>query len=383
MTANFSYLLSCQTDSCPCLFVSRHYFALFHLFLTSLNSGHLSLNPSMETYGSDPFFGRPSQDVRAPNPYLGSRSAGQPNNMGKQSPWNISNFLGPGEEQGGKWGFQILVLAPWVLFSWVVLIWLIVKHSWESLVLFFVATQIILSLACTGVGYLGKGQFGYPVFGLGVLCLFATVAAMLVGIYGWNNYTEQYWWTTTGPSYNGLMPTDIAQAYSDAAVLRFTTDNSTVDGVAVDHMRSAGYRDGGIFCVAPILNAAATQASLTRVQYWAIGIDCCDNVGNFYCDDSRMHTASYAVVMLNGGMPCVGCNADKFRAAVEKAENLFGFVTASGALHVRWMSDANTFSSSLYWKTFSVILISVVVAFLLLCVLAACVHRVRMHALKR
>ncbi|CAK0789668.1 unnamed protein product [Prorocentrum cordatum] len=43
--------------------------------------------------------------------------------------------------------------------------------------------------------------------------------------------------------------------------------------------------------------------------------------------------------MLDGGYPCPGCHADKFRAAVKKAEAMHGLVSAPGAMYVRWVSD--------------------------------------------
>ena len=40
---------------------------------------------------------------------------------------------------------------------------------------------------------------------------------------------------------------------------------------------------------------ATLRSSKNRVQFWAIGKDCCDSLGDFHCDDSRKANANSGV----------------------------------------------------------------------------------------
>lgn len=336
----------------------------------------------MTKYTSDPFLMGPREvndpfmtnaaQRRPSEQMMNIAGSGERRRHSKGPTWDMGAVFQPAEKEQGRWAVQLLVFLPWLLFLLTLLLWLVLKHTWEAAVTFIVAVQIVLSLACVAVGQVGKDHFKYPIFGLGVLCLLATVAALLVGMYGWDNYARQYWWTVSGPVYSDISPTTAADTYLDAAVLNFRTSaNLTLEASAVDTVRSAGFRDTDIYCVAPVLSGPALKSSITRVQYWAIGINCCENVGNFHCDDSRNAEGSAGVVMLNGGMPCAGCNKNKFSAAVSKAETLFDFVSSPNAVFVRWVTTSSSISSSLYWKVFMLAVFSVIVVLALFCMAAA------------
>mmetsp|Transcript_69092 Transcript_69092/g.213691 ORF Transcript_69092/g.213691 Transcript_69092/m.213691 type:complete len:112 (+) Transcript_69092:145-480(+) len=54
--------------------------------------------------------------------------------------------------------------------------------------------------------------------------------------------------------------------------------------------------------------------------------------------------------MLEAGFPCPGCNAARFRSAVEKAERVHGLVSASDAIFVRWVREPASLASSMFWR---------------------------------
>merc|ERR1719453_143098 len=103
-----------------------------------------------------------------------------------------------------------------------------------------------------------------------------------------------------------LMPTNLAEAHADAGKIVFT------DATRVDTTRAAGYKDGSMYCVAPIED----DVPIGKVQYWAAGTDCCLGRADFNCDDAWDPKARSGVVILdsNTWMPS---NRDKYTEAVK------------------------------------------------------------------
>jgi len=144
-----------------------------------------------------------------------------------------------------------------------------------------------------------------------------------------------------------------------------------VNGTYVDDLRSAGFKNGHYFCAAPIISPETAGGAFIRVNYWAIGIDCCQRSGSFICDDSRDFEAGYGVVMLDGGLPCPDCHLDEFRSAVRKAEALHGLVSAPGALFVRWVRNPLKLKAGVLMKAILFILLAGLISFVVLWIFAS------------
>ena len=75
-------------------------------------------------------------------------------------------------------------------------------------------------------------------------------------------------------SYLNVLPSESAAAHADAGKLLFSLDTK------VDTSKTVGYRAKHVYCVAPIMDYATTV-----IQYWAVGVDCCQGRGQFACGD--------------------------------------------------------------------------------------------------
>lgn len=253
----------------------------------------------------------------------------------------LQNLLGPGAVDRKMPARNALILGPFLAFMWVVLVWVLLQHySVESCVLL----TAVLCGACAFMmfaWFMGKRWGPVSLLPLGMLCLLAVLMGSYVGREGWGSHWRQYWWLQTGLRTTSTSASTSAAARVDSVVIQFNTNGQTTARTLVDDMRSAGYQEEHRYCVAPVLDPTSAGASEAVVNYWAIGVDCCGELGSFTCDASRSHKGGYGVVMLDGGYPCPGCNADKFRAAVAKAEAMHGLVSAPGAMYVRWVSDVS------------------------------------------
>jgi len=152
-----------------------------------------------------------------------------------------------------------------------------------------------------------------------------------------------------GRTYTGVYATQPAAAFADAAVLRFA-GNATVDD-----SKSVGLTmlEGGVntFCVAPVIDKSSSTA---RVEFWAIGLDCCGRVSNFECDDAGLPTNhdGYVVPDPRDGdvwfdkvgkyfAPSIA-RRDLFLKAIRSAEAVHDVASSDRAVLVRWSSASRT-----------------------------------------
>lgn len=259
--------------------------------------------------------------------------------------WGASclDLLGPGDPDRDTSTRPWHIFAPWAVFVSVLLMWVILQHySFHATMVFTIALGVCFSgvVSVWAVGA-DRGAGAAPSLGLGLLPLLAVASGVGVGQVGWDRLWRQYWWTQTGHRTGLTSASTPAGARTDFAVVNFwdAQAEGTVNNTRVDHLKSAGYKDGHLYCAAPILSPETAGVSLVLVNYWAIGIDCCQQLGSFTCDASREHQGGYGVVMLEGGLPCPGCSGDNFRSAVAKAEAMHRLVSARDAVFVRWVQN--------------------------------------------
>mmetsp|Transcript_95153 Transcript_95153/g.268871 ORF Transcript_95153/g.268871 Transcript_95153/m.268871 type:complete len:395 (+) Transcript_95153:134-1318(+) len=279
---------------------------------------------------------------------------------------DIREYIGEGDPDRKKATLRFLILLPWMTFAWVLMLWLLLRHYSLTVTLLLTVLIGLAAFGCIVAWHRGiTTKRRLPLLAIGILTFAAVVFGVIFGDWGWNSVWRQYWWTRTGHRYQRNDASTVAGARTDASVVGFWNSDteSTMADTSVDVFQSAGYRNGHIYCVAPILSPPVVASGHPLVNYWAIGVDCCENLGSFTCDDSRNYLGGYGVVMLEGGYPCPECGAENFRNAVKKAESAFGLNTAAGALKVRWVRDPASVEWQLTWRAFVFLLLCCVLAF--------------------
>eukprot|EP00930_Biecheleria_cincta_P068836 TRINITY_DN56662_c0_g1_i1.p1 TRINITY_DN56662_c0_g1~~TRINITY_DN56662_c0_g1_i1.p1 ORF type:complete len:445 (-),score=67.75 TRINITY_DN56662_c0_g1_i1:33-1367(-) len=251
--------------------------------------------------------------------------------------WSESAYamLGPGDRDRKNSARSILVVIPVLIFVWELLIWMMVQHISTNACWLITMTLAITSSCAVMLWYLGIRWGSVSLLALGSLCLVAVILGTCLGRQGWSNSWQEFWWMNIGQQLIESTAATPASARSDAASLSFHNDSTT----SVDASRAAGFKDTDLFCVAPIMSPETAGAEFGRVNFWAVGINCCTKYGVFTCDNSREPGGAYGIVQLQGGYPCPSCNNDKFRKAVSKAEAMYGLVSAPDALFVRWVES--------------------------------------------
>jgi len=164
-----------------------------------------------------------------------------------------------------------------------------------------------------------------------------------------------------GRSYHNVFPQEPAVAFSDAASVRFAGK------VAVDDSKATSWTsmEAGIntFCVGPIVD----QSSVGRVEFWAVGIDCCDK--GFTCEGGESPEGGGGGVVV----PVVAENdllydsigkylappevrRDMFLKAVSVAELTHEVASTQHAVLVRWETRSRNQLIERHWLSIALFL---------------------------
>lgn len=266
----------------------------------------------------------------------------------------------------------MMVLGPLLCFIMVQAVFLFAHHNlytskWAVLCFFAVFSGALI------VGGMMSRQAAFLV--LGSLMLSCTIGGLVIGTFGWDSYQRQVDWMSVGREYTNISGRSPGAAKSDAAVLRFSGGGNH-QGAVVDGTRSIGFVDNDLYCVAPILDISQVNVQVPRVEYWAVGLNCCNRRGGFSCDDANTLNARSAVVAPKSAPPCPGCSREIFEKAIEQAESVHSVVSTPGHLLVRFVNDPVELKDSLRHKSWLLISISSVCV-LLLSLFITCLAQVR------
>jgi len=145
-----------------------------------------------------------------------------------------------------------------------------------------------------------------------------------------------------GRSYNNVYAASPAPIYQDASVISFE------DGAFVDNARAVGMTSLKVghhkYCVAPVVDAQFSG----RVQFWAVGVDCCGKLSDFECGDVGLPDVHGALVLSSHPdrdllWSSVGkwltpprLRRDVFMEAIKHAEAVHGVVSNTNPVMVNW-----------------------------------------------
>eukprot|EP00927_Polykrikos_kofoidii_P027714 TRINITY_DN24291_c0_g1_i1.p1 TRINITY_DN24291_c0_g1~~TRINITY_DN24291_c0_g1_i1.p1 ORF type:complete len:361 (+),score=68.24 TRINITY_DN24291_c0_g1_i1:50-1084(+) len=221
-----------------------------------------------------------------------------------------------------------LVLIPSVIFFFVCFMFANWFWKMPMLVVFVVLLIGFVPLAIGVVPQMRRAATWH--FWVSVLAVIAVVCSATVGLATYFAQLRSYWQYKESFSYTNVPPSDPSQAYMDAGKIIFADD------ARVDSSRSVGYKDVKVYCVAPIIDDTVYEDS---VQFWAVGMDCCEARGKFSCDDAWDVRARSALVVTN---------VEKYPEAIKQAEAAYGLRSAENPLFVRWVVDPWVVQQ-LYW----------------------------------
>uniref|UniRef100_A0A0G4GA66 Uncharacterized protein n=1 Tax=Chromera velia CCMP2878 TaxID=1169474 RepID=A0A0G4GA66_9ALVE len=237
------------------------------------------------------------------------------------------------------WRVASLTFFPFLVFSIVLILWVFAYHEAPFIVYMSIVALGILALVFLVSGFMHQMQGGgrRPAAGrvhfyMALFIFLACVVGYIVGEHIYTEYMEVYHGYVENQVYNNVVATDAAQYFSDAGKIHFN------EAARVDTDKSVGFKQGGtMYCVAPVVQTGSTETN--KVEFWAVGLNCCDKKGVFDCDDSHNAKAKGAVVVMG----------DEFlEKAVKKAEVAFSLVSSSEPVYVRWVNSPDDVVNAQY-----------------------------------
>mmetsp|Transcript_79858 Transcript_79858/g.178905 ORF Transcript_79858/g.178905 Transcript_79858/m.178905 type:complete len:332 (+) Transcript_79858:119-1114(+) len=231
----------------------------------------------------------------------------------------------------------LALFCPWAVFLAVYALTSFYVHYAAPLTTALAATAALMASASLAASaLLGKeeGQF-FPLY-MGFALTVAVVGGWALGDFNfWSfmqpSYEEAHLatYTNVDPSSERLwsgevVPTRGAQ-YQDAGKVYFRHE------VVLDRNRSMSFKNGELYCVAPIVNPKCRKNC--GLDFWAVGVNCCsEEPGGFRCGEYDNPHA------LSGLRSLVESQRPLFRLAVLQAAGAHGVVIGH-PLFFHWVQD--------------------------------------------
>lgn len=246
------------------------------------------------------------------------------------------------QEWGGlafhKKSIGMLVFPPCVMFalaSWSVGLF---YHRFAT-ILWIVFIPCFL-LSCLFLLVNPKNAHGPFYLYLGILCMFALLWGLYLGL----RISTEYAVTSSASAfsvfatYSNVSPSEPAALRQDAGVIIFS--NASL----VDARQTLGYvaSDGDTYCVAPILD----EMTQTTANFWAVGLDCCEPLWNFQCDDVMNRRARSGLVVKNASDLFNGNLYKNFNLAVKQASAIYNLRTPDVPVMVHWVMEPYKYEKS-------------------------------------
>jgi len=240
----------------------------------------------------------------------------------------------------------VAVLLPWALFAAVFAVMSFSQqysNPWFDSGRLNIAVNVLVLSVVLVFGWLalaawqqksqsrGSPEPTWHTFLFGTIVL-AWLLALAMGGYNFDMNVTVFNQVNSLNSYKGVDPSRVdGQRMMDAGTLEF------VAGTRLDVSRSMGFKNGVIYCVAPIVIGDTPPATY---DFWAIGTGCCsEHSADFACGEYDNSNARSGLRLTS--------SKEYYALAVEMAEATYG-VKASNPVFLTWMQDPDV-EVSQYW----------------------------------
>jgi len=227
---------------------------------------------------------------------------------------------------------SVLIMLPWLIFALSICLFALPPPDLAWTAISYAAATIcaVFALLCLQV-HLAFAR-GPIYFHVGALSLIAVTLGCGIGHTIYSKDTAEYWLAKARPARTNVNPRDSPLPYADAAVLGFTA------GARLDLFRILGYRPIGerqTFCVAPVLD----ERELNKANFFAVGINCCEPLWAFSCDDALVPQARSGAVMSGAASVSASERYEMFRQAAQQAGSLYNLTVPEKPIFVSWLTD--------------------------------------------
>lgn len=256
------------------------------------------------------------------------------------------------------WSAVLLgVYLPCYLFVMILTLFTYVYHRapavpWMAVVLG--ADIVVVTLWPSAHHWPGRGRWDwFPL--ISGLC-----AIGLATWLGLINYSTMELWVHAKHlhSYDNVNPTSDTNLVGDAGLITFAP------GSELDISSSAGFKAWPYtYCAAPIVSAGSSGTaqqtspsggSISAPQplgFWAVGIDCCNSAGDFWCDDAKNSDARSGLRVTTHwiGQAAGHDVLENYGRAARKAAAMQGTQVAQTQVFLLWHKHPNSVAIRRWW----------------------------------
>lgn len=269
-------------------------------------------------------------------------------------------LVDPNEEKGfGPGGLFGVAVSFFILLCAVPLGFAMVYHHNPTMVLLLVVMCITFAgIPCLNDRHRGLGTAG-------IICMLISTVA---GFHGYFTFVQPARALEDLRVITNVLPSQPAESHGDAVALTFA------QGTTVDDTKAVGLKmiEGGphTYCAAPILDDSQGE----RVEYWAIGVDCCEGVLSFNCGDAAnpLNLQGLVVPDPTSSGDILWSSFDKYLAAplgrrhlftqaIKQAEALHGVTSAKDPMLLEWKAFDYATLKAERWTRVQMYLIAVAV----------------------
>jgi len=227
---------------------------------------------------------------------------------------------------GGKTGrrripaLALLVVIPWLVFILVMFLVLVGFQDHPTLVFAAVA----LSTLTTSVVLGHSLRYAHSAVAvLGALCLLSIGSGSTVGWWAHASFLQEFHRIERGLEHRAVGQATSLLETVGVSIFHFT------EGAFVSHHHTIGFVTGNdIHCVAPIVWVPEPP---TKVQYWAVGRNCCEMRSNFDCGYARWDLSGQA------GISYVP--TEQMKGAVKEFQSVYHVAASPEARFVAFAGD--------------------------------------------
>merc|ERR1719310_2251534 len=171
-----------------------------------------------------------------------------------------------------------------------------------------------------------------------LLC--AIVSGIVIGGLNFDHHMYPFFSYAFHTDYGNVLPSEGAAAHADAGKIIWAAS------ARVDHTRAVGFKAWHTYCVAPVLD----DSDMSKIGFWAAGIDCCGARGSFWCDEAGYPMAYAAVPFKEPQVLNLGYDHSKFDKAIKLAEASFNIHAEKEPLLVRWVTNPVAFQWDMFYR---------------------------------
>lgn len=193
-----------------------------------------------------------------------------------------------------------------------------------------------------------------------LLC--AIVLGVVVGALNFDHYMYPFYSYAFHTPYSNVLPSEGAAAHADAGKIIWSAS------ARVDHTRAVGYKAYHTWCVAPVLD----DSDMSKIGFWAAGIDCCGARGSFWCDEAGFEMAYGAVPLKEPRI--LGLDHSGFDKAIKLAEASFNIHAEKEPLLVKWVTNPVAYQWHVFYLGIGTYVLSCMIAVIFAVLVAAYIN---------